>query len=106
MKSLKDRLVELRSTEEELENIERQHRLGYIKDDDYLHRHDQLNLRKNFLIDNIKEMSMTPLTDAITDDKSKSIIRKMADAITSYKDVINVLAEIAGSAARGFVGGR
>lgn len=104
--ALKERMTELRPTEEELEHLDRQQKLGYIKDDDYLHRHDQLNLRKNVLIERLKEESVTPFADAIKDGKSKSRIRKIADTIVSYKDVIRVLAEIAGAAARGFATGQ
>jgi hypothetical protein len=102
---LKEHLIELRSTEEELENLERQQKLGYVKDEDYFHRHDQLNLRKNTLIDEIKEHSVGPLVDSIKDPKSKSRIRKIADGVVSYKDALKALAEIGGAAARGFLTG-
>lgn len=98
-------LVELRSTEEELENLDRNHKLGYIKDDEYLHRHDQLNLRRNVLLDNIREEGMNPLVDVIEDEKAKSRMRKVADTIASYKDVLQALAEIAGAAGRKFITG-
>jgi hypothetical protein len=37
--SLRGLLIELRSTEQELESLDTEHKLGYIKDDAYLHRH-------------------------------------------------------------------
>ena len=98
--SLKMRLVELRSTEEDMSNLDRNHKLGYIKDEEYLHRYDQLNLRRNVLLEEVREEGTNPLVDALEDKKEKSRLRKLADSIVSYKDVLQALAEIAAAAGR------
>lgn len=102
---LKLRLVELRSTEDELENVERQHKLGYIKSEDYLLRHDQLNLRKNTLLEEIKEQNLIPIIETVKKTDSKSRLRKIADSVVSYKDAIKALAEMGGAFLKGLLTG-
>ena len=101
---LKQRLIGLVSAEEEIEHLERQHRLGYIKDDDYLQRHDQLVLRRNTLLAEIRDDNLLPIVEEVKHGESKSKLRKIVDAIPSYKDAIKAIAEIAGAALKGYLG--
>jgi hypothetical protein len=89
----------------ELQNVERQHKLGYVRTEDYLLRHDQLNLRKNTLLEEIKEQNLLPIIENVKEDQPRSKLRRAAESIASYKDAIKALAEIGGAFLKGFLTG-
>jgi hypothetical protein len=79
--------------------------LGYIKSEDYLLGHDQFNLRKNTLLEEIRENNLIPIIETVEETESKSRLRKLADEIVSYKDAIKALAEIGGAFGKGVLTG-
>jgi hypothetical protein len=94
LSQLKEKMVELYSTIEELDNIERGHKLGYLPHETYLLRHDQLTFRKNLLVKEIRDEKIVKVVDKLDDPSQKPKFVRLKDAIISHQDAINTAIQL------------
>jgi hypothetical protein len=94
MSNLRDEIVQLQSTVEELDSMEKEHRLGYLPHETYLLRHDQLTYRKNRLIKEIRDRDFKEAINKIDDKSEKSRLSRVREAIASHEDVIGATIQL------------
>lgn len=94
LKPLRRHLTEMKVALSELEELREDHNRGKITEDMYLTRRMKLKRDYMFAREGISDLTINSLLGEVKDQKEKSRLQKIKDAIKSNKDYILFLIEL------------
>jgi chaperonin cofactor prefoldin len=94
LKTLRQHLVEMKVALSELEELRDEHNRGKLTEDMYLTRRMKLKTDYMSTREDISDITINNLLGEVKDQKEKSRLQKIKDAIKSNKDYILFLMEI------------